>query len=333
MKPLTKAMAAGLVLLSTAAPSSSPRVTRSGRFADRPTGMVGLDRAVANFGGDTIASPRNGDVFQRFTARDFGTRKSFGLIKIIQPTSGLVIRDVTAERGYRFLDVFTRRASLTDSVVERVRASGLIRGFARIRADSHDVVIRDVDARFRAEPASAPELPVGIGLEDTAHDILIERTVMRGARMVRVPDRYTNGDGYSTERGNARITFRRAEAHDATDGGFDLKSTETRLEDTLAAGNGRNYRFWGTGTATAITSRDPENAHVWLGKGARWRIARLVVRSRTQVPVIRIGPGATLIVDSHDVQVPAGTRLVVSEDGGGTVRWGRNGAPRIAPAR
>lgn len=334
MKRLTKAMLATPALLATVAvPASTPRVTMGGRFADRPSGLVGIERATASFDGGTITAARDGDLFARFTARDFGTRRRFGLIKIVRPTRGVVVRDVVAERGYRFLDVFGREASLTDSVVERVRATGLIRGFARIRADSRGVTIRDVDARFRPEPAQRGELPVGIGMEDTAHDILVERTVMRGARMIPVPDRFTNGDGYSTERGNRRITFRRAEAYDSSDGGFDLKSSDTRLEDTTAAGNGRNYRFWGTGVATTIMSRDPRNAHIWLGKGARWRIARLVARSRTQAPIIRIGPGATLQVDSHDVQVPAGTRLVVMEDGGGSVIWGRAGPPQIAAGR
>ena len=115
MKRAIKAIAAALALLSTAAvPSSSPRVTRSGRFADRATGLVGIDRAVVTFDGGTITFARNGDLFQRFTARDFGTRKRLGLIKITQPTRGLVVRDVIAERGYRFLDVFTRHAGLTD---------------------------------------------------------------------------------------------------------------------------------------------------------------------------------------------------------------------------
>lgn len=324
------ALAAGSTLAASAA--SAPKPERSGRFADRAGGLVGLERAAIDLNGGTLPHPGDGDLFARFTAREFGVARRNGLIKITRPTRGIVVRDVVAEDGYRVLDVFTREAGLFDSTVERVRVTGAIRGFARIRADSRNVTFRDIDVTFRSELAQPGELPVGIGLEDSAEDVLIERTVVRGARMVRIPDKYTNGDGYSTERGNRRITFRQAEAYDASDGGFDLKSTETRLEDTVAGGNGRNYRLWRTGAGTTVISRDPTKAHIWLGKGAHWRIRRLVVRSRTRAPVIQVSPGATLLIDSHDVQVPAGTRIVAG-DGGGRVDWGPQGPPRVQPIR
>lgn len=330
MRVLSILMLAGAAAAATAA-SRLPSPERSGRFAERATGLIGLKDAVIDLNGGTLTYARDGDTFANFTAREFGTARRFGLIKIVEPARGVRVRDVVAQDGYRFLDVFTRKAGLHDALVERVRATGMIRGLARIRADSSHVTFRDIDVTFRSEPAQPGQLPVGIGIEDDAHDIVVERAVVRGARMVRIPDKYTNGDGYSTERRNYRITFRRAEAHDSSDGGFDLKSTDTRLEDVAASGNGRNYRFWGTGTASNVTSRDPRHAHIWLGKGARWRIDRLIVRSSGRAPIIHIGPGASLEIGSHDIRVPPGTRLVVQESGGaGRVSWGRQGAPRLS---
>lgn len=323
-----------LAIAGAAAASSVAPAERSGRFEERETGLVGEKDALIDLNGGTLPPAQNGDLYADFTAREFGTRRRAGLIRILEPVRNLRVRDLVLQDGYRLLDVFTRRAGLADATVERVRATGAIRGLARIRADSRNVVFRDIDVTFRSEPALPGELPVGIGIEDRAQDILVERAVVRGARMARIPERYTNGDGYSSERGNQRITFRRAEAYDNSDGGFDLKSTDTRLEDVIAGGNGRNYRFWRTGTATTVTSRDPRNAHIWLGKGARWRIDRLVVRSGTTAPVIRISPGAILEIGSHDVKVPAGTRLVVADNGkGGRVDWGPQGPPKVERAK
>lgn len=322
-----------LAVAGGAAASSAPSPERSGRFEARDTGLVGRKDALIDLNGGALPPARDGDLYSNFTAREFGTARRVGLIRILEPVRGLRVRDLVLQDGYRLLDVFTRRAGLSDATVERVRATGVIRGLARIRADSRNVVFRDIDVTFRSEPAQPGELPVGIGIEDQAQDIVVERAVVRGARMVRIPERYTNGDGYSSERGNQRITFRRAEAYDNSDGGFDLKSTDTRLEDVVAGGNGRNYRFWRTGTASTLTSRDPRNAHIWLGKGARWRVDRLVVRSDTKAPVIRISPGAVLEIGSHDVEVPAGTRLVVADNGeGGRVDWGPQGPPKAESA-
>src|SRR3546814_9737605 len=82
-------------------------------------------------------------------------------------------------------------------------------------------------------------LPVGIGFADTAHDFRVERCSMRGFRWDRGEGKYWNGDGFSTERGNARIMFRQCAAWDNSDGGFDLKSTESLLDDCISGRNAR----------------------------------------------------------------------------------------------
>src|SRR3546814_3867556 len=84
------------------------------------------------------------------------------------------------------------------------------------------------------------DLPVGIGFADTAHDFRVERCFMRHFQWKRRDNQYWNGDGFSTERGNARFQFRQCAAWDNSDGGFDLKSTETLLDDCTSGRNARN---------------------------------------------------------------------------------------------
>src|SRR3546814_7214916 len=55
------------------------------------------------------------------------------------------------------------------------------------------------------------DLPVGIGFADTAHDFRVERCFMRHFQWKRRDNQYWNGDGFSTERGNARFLFRQCE--------------------------------------------------------------------------------------------------------------------------
>jgi hypothetical protein len=235
----------------------------------------------------------------------------------IVPGPGLRIHDRKVTDVYRLFDDRDGRSS--GSRFERIDAV-VRRGGFRFRGDAHDIVIRDVTLRLAA-PQHVPELPAGIEIQGTAHDILVERVTARDFQMVPEGQKYLNGDGFSSERGAYRITFRQAAAFDNSDGGFDLKSKETRLDDTISAGNKRNYRLWGTGTAGTITSETPRKAHIWLAATADWRISRLVVTSSTPVPIVDAdSPHARLRVDSCEFRVPRGTRLAV---GGASISWGQ----------
>ena len=58
--------------------------------------------------------------------------------------------------------------------------------------------------------------------------------------------KYWNGDGFVAERGVKNLTFKNCAAFDNTDGGWDTKAENVILENCVALGNKRNYRFWGT---------------------------------------------------------------------------------------
>ncbi|GHC08128.1 hypothetical protein GCM10007047_26690 [Cerasicoccus arenae] len=57
--------------------------------------------------------------------------------------------------------------------------------------------------------------------------------------------KYWNGDGFVTESGTHHITYLNCRAYDHTDGGWDLKSSDTVLENCVAIGSKRNVRIWG----------------------------------------------------------------------------------------
>ena len=94
---------------------------------------------------------------------------------------------------------------------------------------------------------------------------------------------YWNGDGFSTERGDYNVRFENTVASGNTDAGYDLKSSNTVLVNTVADGNNRNYRFWSTSiTMEGGSSLNPtyyggntDIAHVWLGVDAEATIDNL----------------------------------------------------------
>ncbi len=235
----------------------------------------------------------------RFDARRGATER-------IAPRAKSVVQNKRYGNAYRLLDDPLGIAS--GSRFENIDAT-VLRGGFRFKGDAHDIVIRNATLRLAA-PTAAPELPAGIELQGNAHDILIDSVTASGFQMIHREKRYTNGDGFSSERGAARIIFRNSTANDNSDGGFDLKSTDTRLENVSAARNGINYRFWGTGTGTRITSTDPAKAHLQINPGADWHINTLVVRSTERKPIIVVHGQGQLTIDRCELHVPAGTKMI-----------------------
>ena len=296
--------------------------------------------------GGEIYRAHSGRRIARVEASNVGN----GLVRIASPVDGLVLEDSEISNVYRVIENSASRkgedASIRGLRISRVRAIGVRRGFARIRYDSRDGIIEDVQATGTI--ATAPhDLPVGIAFAGMAHDFQLERCIMRGFRWQRAEKKYWNGDGYSAERGNHGLLFRRCAAYDNSDGGFDLKSSSTVLDDCIAGGNARNYRLWASIRATRLTSLEPRKlggvgttCHFSLmgSKPAPGRVAgpaiitieHLVVRSEKGWPIFAVHDGPVqIIIGSHDIQVPSQTPLVRMEGGAipGGIIW-RSGPPR-----
>lgn len=279
--------------------------------------------------GEPVYFVRSGAVYRGVHARDVGN----GLFVIREPVYDVQIADVRVAGGYRVIENSAApdlvAAGCVGLRVHGARASELERSFARIRYDSHDGVIEDVSASG-VLATGATDLPVGIAFADTAHDFRIERCFMRGFQWKRRDNQYWNGDGFSTERGNARVLFRQCAAWDNSDGGFDLKSTETTLDDCVSGRNARNFRLWSSMRATRLISLDPvkiggtgdtNHFSIMAPKGASaplvLTIEHLVVKSDRGWPIFDVHDGpAKIIIGSHDIQVPPGTPLWRSRSGG-----------------
>jgi len=234
---------------------------------------------------------------------------------------GTVITKAENLTSYRYIDALAEANGLRmDGFTLRYGRAGI-----RLRGDAHDIVIRN-GAMTTKGITSGSDLPVGIDIGGTVHDVLVEGVTASGHRMVYVPKKYTNGDGFSQEAQVYRVTYRRDVSTDNSDGGFDLKG-QARLEELTAERNGRNYRFWNDITATTLTSKDPWGAHVWLNAKAAQNVTidRLVVSSKTTAPVLRIENtyAVSITVKECVIAVPAGTLL---QWGGKAARvtWGKN---------
>jgi hypothetical protein len=162
---------------------------------------------------------------------------------------------------------------------------------------------------MRDRPQVRPHLPEGIALL-SGRNITIANGNVAGFRMVSRPGQYTNGDGIAAEWPVRNLQITNVEANDNSDAGFDLKSSQTRLDRLTASRNSRNYRFWGEASAGRLTSIDPRNAHVWVGKRGTVRIDHLVARSRNKVPLLRLEAGAKVEIGRCSLSVPPNTPVV-----------------------
>lgn len=185
----------------------------------------------------------------------------------------------------------------------------------RLRGDVNRVTIRNFNIRMRAQKQVSPDLPIGITILEGSN-ISISDGYTGGFQMEWMKGTYTNGDGIASERPVDSLLIERVTANGNSDAGFDLKSTNTVLNDTHAERNKRNYRFWAMVRTGTITSGTPlatnDAAHVWIGKGAEVVIDRLVASSTTTAPVLWIEPDArSVTVKTCELDVPAGTKFFI----------------------
>jgi hypothetical protein len=85
---------------------------------------------------------------------------------------------------------------------------------------------------------------------------------------------YWNGDTFCAESASDYVTYNRCMAFNNTDGGWDVKTRNTYLNDCVALGNKRAFRFWSAGEAvmtncigaySKTTGGMPSSCGVWSG--------------------------------------------------------------------
>ncbi|MEO6256507.1 MAG: hypothetical protein ABIO69_06845 [Sphingomicrobium sp.] len=199
--------------------------------------------------------------------------------------------------------------------IQGVTGTDLQRDGIRIRGDAAGVTIQNFKLAMRNQQQVSPNLPTGIALS-SGSGITISDGEVSGFQMVKVPGKYTNGDGIASERAVHDLTITRVVSRDNSDGGFDLKSSPTKLDQLRSENNGRNYRLWSVVEAGTLTSINPRGAHIWAAKSAKVHIKRLVAQSSSQAPLVEVERSGQVIIDSCDLRLPPGTRLVVKSNEG-----------------
>jgi hypothetical protein len=200
-------------------------------------------------------------------------------------------------------------SNLRNIFISNINVTNAQREGIRLRGQVEGVTICNFAIRMRAESQSGTHLPEGISVYN-GKNIVIQDGFISGFRMVPVEGEYTNGDGISSERPVVGLAISRVTANDNSDAGFDLKSDQTYLYDTVAERNFRNYRFWTRATTGTIRSVDPVQAHIWVGAGAEVVIDRLIAKSSNTGYVLWLDPDAkSVTIRSCDLDLPPGTRF------------------------
>jgi hypothetical protein len=163
----------------------------------------------------------------------------------------LVIEHVDAVNVRRFIENTAsgreKTASVDGLVIRHVNVRGFSKGAIRLRYDTRNVLIEDVDGD--SERQDRDNFAEGVALEGTVHDVVLRRVTMRNSQDTL--HEYWNGDGFTTESLVYRIRFEDTVASGNTDAGYDLKSNDTVLERASAEDNKHNFKFWGNGVVVS----------------------------------------------------------------------------------
>jgi len=192
--------------------------------------------------------------------------------------SNISISNVDASNVTRFFQDYpsgtAATASVTGLTIQNVNIEGYSKGAINLDYNSSNIVIKDVVADSKGQNGGL--FITGVQMSGTVHDIVVESVTMSNNYGNGKTTEYWNGDGFTTERGVYNVVFKDTVASGNTDGGYDLKSSDTTLINTVASGNNQNYRFW-SDSITMINgvSIDPTKsggsgatAHLWMADAA-----------------------------------------------------------------
>lgn len=228
------------------------------------------------------------------------------VLKVKGKTQDVAVGPATIADAKAFLWV-SKSSELQNLQVDGVKLTNLKQEGIRLDGDATGVSISNFN--FSMRDAHDTDYPAGIIL-NSGTDIHIRDGQVSGFRSPTEKGGYPQGDGVSAERGVSRLTITGVSASGNADGGYDLKSDETRLDDLHAEDNYRNYRLWGSVEAGTLESRNPRGAHLWAGKGADIRIAEFIASSDTDAPILLVDGAKRVQIDHCTLSVPEGTPLV-----------------------
>ena len=242
--------------------SSSKAITIKGTPSESNTSVVLVGSR------DSIWSPgkKDGDsVFRIFSSNLNFVNLKFknvgNAFRIASDIKGLTIEQIEATNVRRFLENYVsgnnKTATVKDLTVNDVKVFGFSKGVIRLKYDSQNIIIHDVYGDSLNQIGD--DFPIGIHLEDTVHNVVHTRVVMKNCTQQRGPTEYWNGDGFATESGTYNIRYENTTSSGNTDAGYDLKSKGTVLINAKASKNKRNFRVWGSSVLADVISENPKS--------------------------------------------------------------------------
>jgi hypothetical protein len=326
--------------------TANPIALRVGGAPGHPVTVSGADRSGRPMRAQLVGTrvdpyrpdgPPGSDVFRlgtganhlRFENLSFRNQGN-GCFDLAGDIRDLTIANVDASNVRRFIEnqAAGRAASATviGLIVRNVQVHGFSKGAIRLRYDSHDVLLEDVQGD--SERQDRDDFAEGVALQDTVHDVVFRRVTMRNSQDSL--HEYWNGDGFATEWDTYNLRFEDTVGAGNTDAGYDLKSSGVVLVNARAEDNKHNFKMWGrnvsiencigrgphrrggTGvqdqmeilanadvvmTGCQLSDSDPATTVFHVRKGARLTVSTTTVSKDPAANMSSVEAGGTLILE------------------------------------
>ena len=153
-------------------------------------------------------------------------------------SANLNLHDLKGYNVRRFIE-HSAGVDLESVTLRNIEVTGFSKQCIRFRGDSSGWLIEDI--YLNSGRQDKDNFAVGIGMSETAHDIIVRRAEL--ANCHDSFNAYFNGDGASSESGNYGIVYEDIESYGHTDGGLDNKGAYTAT-NVVVYGNKVNLRNW-----------------------------------------------------------------------------------------
>ncbi|WP_162820474.1 hypothetical protein [Microvirga calopogonii] len=265
----------------------------------------------------------SGANYLRFESLTFQNQGN-GCFRVSSDVQGLELQDIDARNVRRFFEngpgTADKIASVTGLTIRRVTVRGYSKGAIRLSGNSSDIIIEDVMGD--SERQDGDDFAIGVALQGSVKNVLLRRVTMMNSQDT--THGYWNGDGFATERHVSGVRFEDTVAAGSTDGGYDIKSSETILMRTRAEDNMRNYRIWGNVKVVDCISRDPNKRggngkqnHFWVAKDARVEISGCRIEGGdARTIAFQIESKGEVIVRDSEISIGPDARMSLIETGG-----------------
>ena len=202
----------------------------------------------------------------------------------------------------------TLTATVNGLTIRDVEVHGFSKSVVKLQYDTNNVVLDNVygDSEYQNGDTYA----MGVMLSGTVHGVVIKNSTMVNCIATAATGSYWNGDGFVTERGVYNVRFENTYSAGHGDAGYDLKSSNTVLVNTVGEDNNRNFRLWGTDVQLIDpVGIDPHKrggsgsqAQVWIDSSANVKITGgYFVDSGSATQVFTNSGGGTLATSGTTV--------------------------------